>query len=86
METKTDLLRLDKTTLEAPDGFGWEITSYEDGTEIIYFETKDTSKPSTPQNRKVKDRMFITVGYDEEVFENALRLRKQNSDYKVDKK
>lgn len=68
------LCRLNKTTLSSNDNFGWDIICYDDVTEIIYFE-KDSEGTHTRQ-----DTYLFAVGYDLQVFEEAIRLRKQNQD------
>jgi len=64
------LVKLRKTVLTEGGMFGYEIISYEDITTIIYFEYEN--------NERVNKQTFdITSGYDLQVFEEAIRLRKQ---------
>lgn len=68
------LCKLNKTTLSSNDNFGWDVICYEDVTEIVYFEKDSEGK------RTREDRSLFTVGYDLQVFEEAIKLRKQNPD------
>ncbi len=63
------LVKLRKTVLEEQH-FGYEVKSYEDVTSITYFEYEDGKRVD-------KSHFDITVGYDLQVFEEAIHLRKQ---------
>lgn len=62
------LTHLPSTTLSSPDGFGWRITAYEDTTVLEYYETVDDAECNIR-------RFDLTVGYDLQVFAEAIRLR-----------
>lgn len=57
-----------KSVLHSGDGFSFEITCYEDATEIIYFEMENGVKVA-------KTTATFTAGYDIQVFEAAIKLR-----------
>lgn len=57
-----------KTKVSHDDGFGWTVICYEDETVIEYFEGTEEKIISTSR---------ITAGFDIEVFEEAIKLRKQ---------
>ena len=61
-----------RTTLLSKDNFGWEILCDSEQTYIIYFELDNNF------NRiKEEKSLFITAGYDVQVFEEAIKLRKE---------
>jgi hypothetical protein len=70
------LTKLHKVTLnDDSERFGYEITCYEDVTEITYFEYENDSVDIL--QRVDKESIRLTTGYDLQVFEEALRLRRE---------
>ncbi len=63
--------KLDKvysTTLHSPDGWWYKVKVYEDVTSISYGESKDGEE----------EHLYdLTTGYDIQVCEEIIRLRKQ---------
>jgi hypothetical protein len=74
--TETGLELIRKTSFSHGDGFGYDISCYEDGTEIKYFETKDFEKPYSLDNRIEKERTWFTTGFDIEICNEIINLRK----------
>jgi len=63
-----NLKKIKKVIISDPGKlFYWEITSFDDVTQIQYFE-----------NEKLLQTLTLTTGYDIEVFEAALELRRES--------
>lgn len=60
-----------KSVLRSGDNFSFEITCYEDVTEIIYFAMENGVKVA-------KTTATFAAGYDIQVFEAAIKLRNQS--------
>jgi len=67
-----------KTIISHGDGFRWEIDCYEDVTEISYYEKQTISEASVPAvyGDVLVQRFSIGQGFDLEVFQEAIKMRK----------